>query len=98
MNLFGPQRVGPRHLRRLPAKGAGTVDFAGFRCNPDIGGTLIALDELYGETRGGGKELRIIGSAGAGTNRTELDPRFGLALLLCCLYAAAFGQDAHERI
>src|SRR5437870_7235094 len=24
MNLFGPQRVGPRHLRRLPAKGAGT--------------------------------------------------------------------------
>ena len=98
MNLFGPQRVGPCHLRRLPAKGAGTVDFAGFRCNPDVGGTLIALDELYGETRGGGKELRIIGSAGVGTNRIEFDLRFGFVLFLCRLYAVAFGQDVHERI
>src|SRR4029077_2182307 len=92
MNLFVPQRVGPSHLRRLPAKGAGTVDFPGFRRNPNVGGTLVALDQLQGEIRGGGEELGIIGSAGAGADRTQLDPRLGLAPILCRSDPAAFGR------
>src|SRR5262245_7241453 len=98
MNLSRPQRIGPSHFRRLPAKGTGTVDFPCFRCNPDVGGTLVALDQLHWETRGGGKELGIIGSAGAGANRPQLDPGFSLAPVLGRPYPAAIGRYAHEGI
>ena len=63
MNLLGLERVGPSHLCRLPAKGAGAVDFPGFRRNPDVGRTLVALDQLQGKIRGGGEDLGIIGAA-----------------------------------
>src|SRR5262249_28288780 len=71
MNLSCPQGVGPSHLRRLPAKGTGTVDFPLFRCNSDVGGTLVALDELQRETRCGGEERGIGRSARAGSDLSQ---------------------------
>src|SRR5215813_10346115 len=78
-----------RHrYRRLPL----------FRCNSDVGGTLVALDELQRETRGGREELGIIGSARAGPNRSQFDPCFSLAPLVCRLYPAAICHNAYEGI
>ncbi len=98
MNLFGLERVGPGHLGRLPAKCAAAVEFPCLRGNPDVGGTLVALDDLQGKFRGGGEDLGIVGAGGAGAIATQFDSGFGLAPILCAPDAAAFGRHAHHRI
>src|SRR4026209_1801073 len=78
MNFFGLEGVDPGHLRRLPPERAGAIHFAGFRRHSDIRGSLVSLDELERKIRCRGKELGIVGSAGARSDRAELDARLAL--------------------